>query len=288
MRACASVLALLAVLAAVRPARAEVKWNDEWPRFRMSEGIATAGFSLGIVGGLVFLPQQKDAWSGGILFDDGIRDSVRISSRSTRDAWVLRGDLTFYFMIAAPFLDAGITAGLVHGNGDVARELALIDLQAMSMSGFVSVWTQKLGGRARPIVRECVNDPDYDKDCDDDVQRNQSFLSGHTAMSFTGAGLLCVQHANIPLYGGGFPDGLVCGLGLGAASFVGASRLIADRHYASDVLTGALIGGVSGFLLPAWWHFGLFDGGRGRTKTQMMITPFGTGDTLGLGLYGIN
>lgn len=280
-------LVLAASSLVVSPAHAQVEWKKEWPRFRLSEGIASAGFTVGIVGGLLFLPQQKDAWSGGILFDDGIRDSVRISSRSSRDSWVLAGDLTFYTMVAAPFLDAGITAGLVHGNNDVARELALIDLQAISMSGFVSVWTQKLGGRVRPLVRECGNDPDYDKDCDDDIQRNQSFLSGHTAMGFTGAGLICIQHANIPLYGGGFPDGLACGIGLGAASFVGATRLIADRHYTSDVLAGVLIGGVSGFLLPAWWHFGLFDAGKGAAKTQMMVTPFGSGDTLGLSLYGV-
>jgi len=54
-------------------------------------------------------------------------------------------------------------------------------------------------------VDECASDPDYDRDCADDVQRNQSFLSGHTAMSFTGAGLICVEHANLALYGGGSP-----------------------------------------------------------------------------------
>jgi hypothetical protein len=288
MRSFLVVLALVATSLCSRSAAAQVTWKKEWPRFRVSEGITTAAFSLGIVGGLVVLKQQEDAWSGGILFDEGIRDAVTIESRSTRDAWVLRGDITFYFMTAAPFLDAAITAGLVHGKGDVARELALMDLQAMSMSGFVSVWTQKLGGRVRPLVRECGADPEYDKDCDDDIQRNQSFLSGHTAMSFTGAGLICIQHANIPLYGGGFPDGLACGLGLGAASFVGVSRLIADRHYTSDVLAGVLIGGVSGFLLPGWWHFGLFDAGKGPAKTQMVVSPFASGDALGLGLYGIN
>lgn len=288
MKAGAFCAALVASLLSVTPLHAEVKWKEEWPRFRLSEGIATAGFSVGIVGGLFLLPQQKDAWKGGILFDDGVRDSLRISSRSSRDNWVLAGDLTFYFMVAAPFLDAGITAGLVHDNHDVARELALIDLQAISMSGFVSVWTQKLGGRVRPLVSECGDDPEYDKDCDDDIQRNQSFLSGHTAMAFTGAGLICTQHANIPLYGGGFPDALACGLGLGAASFVGFSRLVADRHYISDVLAGVVIGGATGFLLPAWWHFGLFDAGKGAAKTQMIVAPFGSGDTLGLGLYGIN
>jgi membrane-associated phospholipid phosphatase len=66
------------------------------------------------------------------------------------------------------------------------------------------------------------------------------------------------------------------------------TRLLADRHYTSDVLAGVVIGGVSGFLLPGWWHFGLFDAGKGPAKTQMIVSPFASGDSVGLGLYGID
>ncbi len=289
MRAGILVCSLSLVATLAPPASAdELTWREEWPRFSAAEGVTTGVLGGGILAGLFVVKQQKDNWSGGILFDDAVRDGARIESRTTRDRWVFWGDLTFYGMVAYPFLDAGVTAWAVRGSPDVAGQLFSIDLQAMSMGGFVGVLSQKLVGRERPLVRECPKNPDYDKDCNDDIQRNQSFLSGHTAMSFTGAGLICVQHANLPLYGGGAADAIACGTGLGAAAFVATTRLVADRHYSSDVLSGAIIGGTAGFLLPAWWHFGLFDTGRGATRTQWMLTPYASADGAGLSLYGID
>jgi membrane-associated phospholipid phosphatase len=283
------VTGVVSCLLLATPARAqEIEWKKEWPRFTPVEGVVTGTLTLGIAGGFFLLQQRKEAWSGGILFDDGVRDATRIQSRDTRDAWVLGGDLTYVGSVLYPFLDAALGSALGNLSGDAMGQLLLIDSQALSMAGFVAVWTQKLGGRERPLVRECGADPDYDKDCDDDIMRNQSFLSGHTAIAFTGAGLICVSHSNLPLYGGGFPDALACGVTLGAASFVGATRLIADRHYASDVLAGVLVGGTVGFLLPAWWHFGLFDAGKGPAKTTLAIAPMGSPDVLGLSLMGVN
>jgi hypothetical protein len=37
------------------------------------------------------------------------------------------------------------------------------------------------------------------------IMKFQSFISGHTLMAFTGAGLICAHHSHLPLYGGGVP-----------------------------------------------------------------------------------
>src|SRR6185369_8075255 len=81
------------------------------------------------------------------------------------------------------------------------------------------------------------------------------FPSGHAVSAFTAAGLSCVHHAHLPLYGGGLPDALACAAALTVASGVGVVRIMGDRHYVSDVIVGAAIGFLVGFGLPSLLHY---------------------------------
>src|SRR5256885_4524948 len=74
--------------------------------------------------------------------------------------------------------------------------------------------------------------------------RNTSFFSGHTSFAFTSATLLCFQHGRLNLYGAA--DGVVCPAALAVASLTGLLRIGADRHWATDVLTGAALGAAAG------------------------------------------
>jgi membrane-associated phospholipid phosphatase len=61
--------------------------------------------------------------------------------------------------------------------------------------------------------------------------------------------------------------------------------MIADRHYATDVLLGASLGTTAGFLLPWLFHYrgGLLDTSRGpglvvpRPASSFPIGPFWSG-----------
>lgn len=70
-----------------------------------------------------------------------------------------------------------------------------------------------------------------------DGSNDYSFPSGHTALAFTGAGLLDREFGNVsPL----IPIG-----GYAVATTTGALRIVNDNHWISDVLVGAGIGLLS-------------------------------------------
>jgi membrane-associated phospholipid phosphatase len=153
--------------------------------------------------GLFVVPQRVDALQGGVLFDDWLRSRVVLGNRGDRDTAILVGDVFYYGSSAYPVVvDLGVAALAVHQSTDVAWQMFWIDAEAFALTGLISTYTQKLMGRNRPFADKCQTDPAYDPDCDDPETRSQSLISGHTAMAFTGAGLVCTHHAHLPLYGG--------------------------------------------------------------------------------------
>jgi membrane-associated phospholipid phosphatase len=106
----------------------------------------------------------------------------------------------------------------------------------------------------------------------DDGDWNCSFVSGHTTMAFTGAAFASYVFSSI------YPDSpwkwpVVAGsyaLALTTASL----RIASGEHFLTDVLSGAVIGTLSGFLVP-WAH--TFEAkrqeeGKGR-NTSLAIIP---------------
>ncbi len=75
---------------------------------------------------------------------------------------------------------------------------------------------------------------------------NYSFPSGHTSAAFSGASFLQKRY--------GWEYGVPAYL---AASFVGWSRIEADKHYFGDVLAGAAIGVASTYLFTDLYSAGI-------------------------------
>jgi membrane-associated phospholipid phosphatase len=233
-----------------------LRWDARWSRFTLPEYVATGTMLGGVAVGFLAVPQREDAWEGGILFDDALREGVVLGNRNDRDTAVLVGDVLYYGMSLYPLVvDVGVAALAAHQSPDVAWQMFTIDAEAFALTGLVSVFTQKLIGRDRPFADKCAEDPEYDPDCDDAGTRSQSLISGHTAMAFTGASLVCLHHAHLPLYGGGAPDWFACTLAQTGAVAVAVSRIVADRHYFSDAFAGASLGVFSGLVLPEILHY---------------------------------
>lgn len=73
-----------------------------------------------------------------------------------------------------------------------------------------------------------------------DESNDKSFPSGHTSSSFAAAATLHKRHG----WEVGIPAHLV-------ATFVGAARVKADKHFVHDVIAGAAIGEAAGWLITS-------------------------------------
>lgn len=107
-----------------------------------------------------------------------------------------------------------------------------------------------------------------------DGSNNLSFPSGHTATAFTNASLLFYEYkdANVWYASSGFLF----------ATATGVLRIANNKHYVSDVLTGAGIGTAVGFLVSYWHPFQSFSLGKSK-KTTALVYPQ-IGNQIGLGL----
>lgn len=201
------------------------------------------------------------AWKGPILFDKPMRQALRATSREGQRRAADVSDILYKGMVLTPYIVDNYLAALsVHQNADVALQLTLIDMQSLGISGVLTLAAEHAVGRQRPYVAGCLG-----PDKSDAVGFNQcggtddfkSFYSGHSAAMFTMAGLTCVHHQHLPLYGGGWPDALACAVMVGLAGTGSVARIVADRHWTSDVALGISIGLFNGYFLPLWLHYGI-------------------------------
>jgi membrane-associated phospholipid phosphatase len=126
-----------------------------------------------------------------------------------------------------PVIGAGLLVGQLTGRSSVTR-VALRAGGAVAIAGGIATAVKFAVGRRRP-----------QGDGDDDLFRPlsgwNSFPSGHTAVAFALATAVAEETrdpwSDAALYG--------------AATLTGLARLNDDRHWASDVFAGALVGHLS-------------------------------------------
>lgn len=206
-------------------------------------------------------------WRGPILFDAAARDLLRADSPGARSAALQLSDYGWYGAMAWPVFDAVVVALVLDRNVDVAWQLSALTLQAYALSGFVTLLTIKATARERPADYSCESgsgDPRCSRPA-------RAFPSGHTAGAFAGAGLVCASHLNLPLYGGAFADRAACVGSLAIASTTAVLRVASDRHHASDVIAGAGIGSLVGYLVPTLFQYATSE----TSERRLAIVPAG-------------
>lgn len=227
-------------------------WRSEWPTFSPVEGAATVAAGAGTLTLLMLKPPPDPRWEGGILFDDAVRGGLRLSSESARQRVRAWGDLPYYAAPAIPLLiDPLIAAWLVRGDTKAAFNLGAIGLEAFSYAGLASFISTRISVRERPDSSECRRQKP-DGECEPDTE---AFYSGHTTIAAASAGIVCANHRVMPLWGSRAADVGACALATTGAVATGVSRLLSDRHYATDVIVGFGFGFGFGYAVPTLLHF---------------------------------
>jgi membrane-associated phospholipid phosphatase len=235
--------------------RKRLVWDERWHRFRPIEYATTAVTGAGALYFLaVAKPPDHPKWQGPILFDENVRDAVRVRSPQALATWTKVGDAMNLAVVGQVIVLDGIVLPLAAGNPDLAFQLTLMNTQVFAASGLVLAGLYTTTGRARPSYGECVAQRSNDPQCGSGSFTD--FPSGHAGTAFAAAGIACATHAHVPLYGGGGWDVAACVETLMLATGSGMIRVIADRHYTSDVLVGGGIGFLFGYGLPSLLHFG--------------------------------
>ena len=147
--------------------------------------------------------------------------------------------------LPAGLLTFGFFSASAAGDRSAFWADTLVIAEAVSIAGALNVGVKYLAGRQRPYAY-------YDRQpfYDDPNDRNVSFYSGHTSMAFASA----TAAGTVYLMRGYKGAGWALGGGLALATFTGYLRIGADKHWFTDVVVGAAVGGLVGWAVPYLFH----------------------------------
>jgi membrane-associated phospholipid phosphatase len=148
--------------------------------------------------------------------------------------------------------------------------LALLYIETLAIASNLFSWGAAVHiDRIRPLVYH----PDIPYESKTFVRNKNSFYSGHTsssaAASFFTAKLYCDYHPEL-----GNKKYIVYSLALLPPLYTGFFRFKGMKHFPTDVLTGLVVGGLTGFMVP---HL------HKRTGPNLSVIPF-VGQANGLAL----
>lgn len=154
--------------------------------------------------------------------------------------WSKATDVVVLLLAAAPWPMLWIDNTLLNTLNDITV-IYESGLTALALSGLATLSAQ----RARPFV--------YGTNAPEDVRTSPngalSFVSGHTTMAF--ALSTSTFWTIYRRHGSGAYAWTTLGVGTALASFVAAGRVLAGKHFPTDVVTGAAVGASVGTLMPA-------------------------------------
>jgi membrane-associated phospholipid phosphatase len=264
----------------------EPSYRLEWQykRVHWAEGV-TAGV-LGVAAIAIELsPIRSEAhWTRDNAFDDWFQGRL-MAPGEKQQKYAKASDALAATSVAFPVLVDLIGMTLIGArNKDVGLQMFAIQAQAFAITGFVTSLV-KLSGRERPCAQaDGLGSGSTSTDCNDP---NRSYFSAHTSLAFAGAGLTCVEHQHFDFFGR-VGDPVACASVLALATTTGVFRVVSNRHWMSDVVTGAGVGLVAGWLMPWLMHYRHDLSKREQSKMRHLyyIAPYGDARSIGLSAAG--
>lgn len=194
------------------------------------------GLPLVLIGSTAAIPSpDKCRWCSR---DDLGRDALNGFDRSIRSSllWDNTGTADKLSWVTA-FAPVGLIVGVNRGH---LRDMALPVLQAYGTTYFVTHIVKVAAGRERPVVHFGGR-----------VSHgaNASFFSGHSSGAFS----LVFALARVNTARNDPNTKWIWMVGVPLAASTAYLRVAADKHYMTDVLTGAAVGATLGWWMPQWW-----------------------------------
>lgn len=176
-----------------------------------------------------FISANQAVVSGLVLFatafgDEGLREELQEHRGSGSNSLARVGNAFGEPLYVFSAIGAGYLAGQVTGSSELSRLSLKVGAAALVAGGITTALKLALG-RTRPTNG---GDSDHFRP----FSGSASFPSGHTTLAFAVATVIADETAD------SWSDMAV----YGAASLTGLARMNDDRHWASDVLAGALVG----------------------------------------------
>jgi membrane-associated phospholipid phosphatase len=178
---------------------------------------------LGLTAGIYFVSRYDSQWNSSMqqVYKSKVKKILDVSNEF--------GNI-FYALPAA----AIITAGALNTRNETFQDAAFTSLTSIVISTGIVAGLKILSGRSRPLEGK---GPYYFRPFSGKI----SFPSNHTAIAFA-------LFTPWVLF---YPNVFTCALLIVPVS-TGLARMAKDRHWASDVLTGGMIGFTVAYFLTKW------------------------------------
>jgi membrane-associated phospholipid phosphatase len=194
-------------------------------------------------------------WCAEPGIDASVRDALRSGDTTGADT---ASSILGFAVVPLFTLGADVASAAREGRAKEAPGDALVILEAAMIAADLNQATKFVVGRERPFVHALP--PDQKGSTSQPADNNLSFYSGHTTLAFT----LATASGTVASMRGYRDAPAIWVVGMTLATLTGYMRIAADKHYFTDVVTGALIGGGVGFAVPYLFH---------RPKTEMSVAP---------------
>ncbi|HEY1813449.1 MAG TPA: phosphatase PAP2 family protein [Kofleriaceae bacterium] len=180
-------------------------------------------------------------WCTPDAFDGAMADAL--AWRDTSLANTL-GDVSGY-VLSPILMSAGlVAAGWGHGTRRAFDDVAPI-VEAAIVASLAQHLFKLTVARARPYAFHAASGT-----LEPNVENDVSFWSGHSSLTFS----LAVAAGSVADLRGYALAPAIWATGLSLAAVTGYLRVAADKHWTTDVMAGAAIGSILGYIWPRYIH----------------------------------
>lgn len=225
---------------------------------------ASIAFWIGTEAFKSHLAPDTCRWCNPPGFDSSVRDALRWNNTGAAD--------TISYVVplgVEPLVVFGLDALAAHRDhapSGTAWVDALLISEATAIAMAMNQVVKFIVGRERPFVHAL---PEAEKPLTaHPSDNNLSFYSGHATFAFA----LAASGGTIASMRGYRLAPWIWGAGMALAAATAYLRIAADRHYASDVTVGAIVGSATGVGVPR-----LFHGPRRLMVAPALLDRGGTG-----------